>query len=310
MKIRLVFMGSPEFSVPILEKLNDNFFVIGIITQPDRPSGRGRNLTPPPVKRAALRFSIPFTQPQKVKDIGVYQQIELWEPDLIVVAAYGQILRKNILDYPKYGCINVHASLLPRWRGAAPIQAAILNGDEITGITIMKMDEGLDTGQIIKQELLEILPEDTTGSLSDRLSVLGAELLVKTIPEYISGKLLLQPQDEFGVTYAPMLKKEDGELNFFKPAVQLVNQVRAFTPWPGAFIYRKGIILRILKAHSSLLPESGESNEKLKPGNKIIFKGLPAVVTSKGIFIIDEIQPSGKKPMSGKSFLQGARDWN
>jgi methionyl-tRNA formyltransferase len=304
---RIVFIGSPEFSVPILETLYQNFIIAGVVTQPDRPSGRGRELKPTPVKQVALKFSIPFIQPNKIKEPGVLQQITQWSPDLIIVAAYGQIIRENILNLPEYGCINVHASLLPRWRGAAPIQAAILSGDPFTGITIMKMDPGLDTGPILTQERIPIQADDTAGTLGKKLSILGATLLLRTIPGYLQARIKPRLQDETQVTYAPILKKENGELDFLKPAEQLVNQVRAFNPWPGAFIFWKGSMIKIHRAH---IESPVMINGKIESGKKIIWQNFPAIQTATDLFVIDEIQPSGKKSMSGNTFLHGVRDWN
>ena len=206
--VRTVFMGSPEFALPSLQALTQTLPVVGVITQPDRPAGRGRVLTAPPVKLLAQSLGLPVIQPERMREPAAMEQLLAWAPDLIVVAAFGQILRPTVLDLPEYGCINVHASLLPRWRGAAPIQAAILVGDECTGVTIMRMDPGIDTGPILNQQSLPILPDDTTLSLSERLATLGAQLLMETLPAYLLGELQPQPQPDTGATYAPMLKKK------------------------------------------------------------------------------------------------------
>jgi len=190
MKLRIVFMGSPDFAIPSLNVLAENYTVVGVVTQPDRPAGRGRDLTPPPVKVLAQQHGLPFIQPDKLRQPEALEQLRLWHPDLIVVAAFGQILRTEVLDLPKWGCLNVHASLLPCWRGAAPVQAAILHGDDQTGITLMRMDPGVDTGPIISQRALSILPQDTAGSLGKRLAVLGAELLIETLPAYLNGQII------------------------------------------------------------------------------------------------------------------------
>src|SRR5512140_3815399 len=219
MSTRIVFMGSPDFAVPALNALAAQYPVVGVVTQPDRPSGRGMTLTPPPVKVTAQELGIPVIQPEKLKQPEAFQQLQDWDPELIVVAAFGQILRPNVLDLPKHGCLNIHASLLPRHRGAAPIQAAILAGDAETGITIMKMDAGLDTGPMLRQRAIPIAVDETGGSLFEKLSKLGGELLLETIPDYISGKLLPQPQPAEGATYFGMIKKEDGLLDFTRPAV-------------------------------------------------------------------------------------------
>jgi len=302
MSLRLVFMGSPEFALPSLQALSDHYNVVGVVTQPDRPSGRGRIITSPPIKTLALELGIPLIQPERLREPSAVQQLRTWSPDLIAVAAFGQILRKEVLELPQFGCVNVHASLLPRWRGAAPIQAAILNGDEQTGITIMQMDRGLDTGLILSQLPVPILPGDTTGSLSQRLSQVGAELLVKTLPAYVDGSLKPIPQEDARATHAPQLKKEDGCLDFNQPAVDLARRVRAFNPWPGAFMVWKDQVLKIHRAHPVAAPAS-------TPGKVAVHQGLPAVGTSSGLLVLDEVQPAGKKNLPGKAFLQGARDW-
>ncbi|MBI5963396.1 MAG: methionyl-tRNA formyltransferase [Chloroflexi bacterium] len=303
MSTRIVFMGSPEFALPILSSLAKSYHVVGVITQPDRASGRGRELKSPPVKTLALELNIPIMQPEKLRAPEAMEQLRAWAPDLIVVAAFGQILKKDVLDLPRYGCINVHASLLPRWRGAAPINAAILAGDEETGVTIMQMDVGLDTGPMLARKSIRIKPDDTTGSVLQTLSTLGADLLIETLPEYISGKLTAQPQPAEGATYAPMLKKEDGLLDFTRPAVELERRVRAMNPWPGAWFEWNGNPLKVMRA-SVVSVEKGPVS-----GSRLIVEGRPAVLSADGVLILDEIQPAGKKIMSGKSFLSGARDW-
>ncbi len=207
-------MGSPAFALPTLEVLATNYNLVGVVTQPDRPAGRGRALTPPPVKEKALEKGVAVIQPRRISSPEALDQLQIWSPDLIVVAAFGQILKTAVLDLPPEGCVNVHASLLPRWRGGAPIQAAILNGDRETGVTIMQMDAGLDTGPIISQEAIPIQPEDTGGSMDSRLAQLGANLLQATLPEFLAGNLLPQPQAEDQATFAPLLAKQDGLLDF------------------------------------------------------------------------------------------------
>lgn len=303
MSIQIVFMGSPDFAVPVLRALADKYNITGVVTQPDRPAGRHMNLTPPPVKVAAQELQIPVIQPQKLREPEAMQQLRDWNPDLIVVTAFGQILRPEVLELPKHGCVNVHASLLPRHRGAAPIQAAILAGDTETGITIMQMDRGLDTGPMFRQRAIPIEPQDTGGSLFEKLSQLSVELLLETIPDIISGKLQPQPQPEEGATYASMLKKEDGLLDFTRPAVELERKIRAFTPWPGSFMsVEGGAPLKIHKAHVVTL--------KTEPGQRVVFNSLPAVGTADGLIVFDELQPAGKKSMPGKAFLAGGRAWD
>ena len=294
-------MGSPDFSLPTLRALADAYDVVGVVTQPDRASGRGRELRPPPVKLLAHKLDIPVIQPEKLRQPEAMEQLRAWNPDLIVVAAFGQILKKDVLYLPRFGCINVHASLLPRWRGAAPINAAILHGDEETGVTIMKMDVGLDTGPILTQRSIRLTREDTAGSVFEKLSHLGADLLIETLPDYLSGKIQPVPQPEEGMTYAPMLKKEEGQLDFTHSADELERRVRAFNPWPGAFMDFDGTFLKIHRAHV------GEGEAKV--GQRLIYGDQPAVGAGSGLLVLDEVQPAGKKSMSGKSFLAGARHW-
>ena len=245
MSNRIVFMGSPEFALPSLKQLTQHYAVVGVVTQPDRASGRGRELKAPPVKTLAQELNIPVIQPQKLREPEAMQQLQAWNPDLIVVAAFGQILRKEVLDLPKYGCINVHASLLPRWRGAAPVNAAILAGDEEIGVTIMKMDVGLDTGPMLSKKSIRLTSDLTTGSALQAMSTLGADLLIETLPGYIDGSITPQPQPEEGMTYAPMLKKEDGLLDFSHPVDELERRVRAMNPWPGAWFEWNGALLKV-----------------------------------------------------------------
>ena len=299
---RTVFMGSPEFALPTLQSLAGVSNVVGVVTQPDKPSGRGKFLTPPPVKNLAQQLNIPFLQPNNLREPEALAQLHAWSPELIVVAAFGQILRTAVLELPRFGCINVHASLLPRWRGAAPIQAAILAGDEHTGVTIMRMDPGIDTGPILSQRDSPILENDTATSLGNNLANLGAQLLIEILPAYIQGNLLPQPQSSTGATYAPMLKKDEGQLDFAQPAVKLVRHVNAFNPWPGAFTLWKGQMLKIHRARA--VTPSTEN-----PGQHLIYKGMPAIATSDGLLVLDEVQPAGKKSMPGNVFLNGARSW-
>jgi methionyl-tRNA formyltransferase len=299
---RIVFMGSPDFAVSPLEALARYYSIVGVITQPDRPSGRGQALVAPAVKKAALRLDIPTMQPEKLLLPEVMTQLQAWNPDLIVVAAFGQILRPALLDMPRYGCINIHGSLLPRGRGAAPIQASILAGETETGITIMKMDPGLDTGPIISQRSLLIAPDDTSGSLFEKMATLGADLLLEILPHYLLGKLVLRPQINEDATYAPLLKKEDGLMNFNHPARELERRVRAFDPWPGTWFVWNDIQIKILRARVSYEKSPGA-------GHRIIIDGSPAIGVSDGILILDEIQPAGKNRIPGKAFLSGARFW-
>lgn len=296
-------MGSPKFAVPTLQNLVQEQNVVGVVTQPDRPAGRGQALTPPPVKILAQELGLPFIQPLKLRQPEAMERLRDWAPDLIIVAAFGQILRKEILGLPKYGCVNVHASLLPRWRGAAPISAALLHGDAQTGVTIMLMDAGVDTGPILSQRSVAIQPDDTTIRLSQRLAEVGAHLLNETLPGYLNGEIQPHPQDDTLATYAAMLKKEDGALEFTQTAVALERRVRAFQPWPGTFMEWSGGPLKILTASTV------ETSVGMTPGKRLVYNGFPALQTAQGLFVLIEVQPAGKKPMSGKAFLQGVKNW-
>ena len=294
-------MGSPDFALPSLKALSAVYALAGVVTQPDRIAGRGRELKPPPVKTLAGELGLPVIQPEKLRQPEAMERLRAWAPEVIVVAAFGQILKPEVLDLPPFGCLNVHASLLPRWRGAAPINAAILHGDVQTGVTIMKMDEGLDTGPILSQRAIPIGPDETAGSLFEVLAQLGAETLLKTLPRYLSGEIVPRPQPQEGVTYAPMLRKEDGSLDFTQPAERLARQVRAFHPWPGTYFDWQGGMLKVHRARS--VPG------KSRAGERVVFKGQPAVGTSEGLLVLEEVQPAGKKSMSAKAFLTGARGW-
>lgn len=291
-------MGTPEFAVPTLNALiAAGYPLVGVVTQPDRPAGRGRAVQPSPVKQAALARNIPVFTPKSLKKPEAAAFLVDLQPDLIVVAAFGMILRPHVLDLPRYGCINVHASLLPRHRGAAPISAAILLGDAETGVTIMVMDEGLDTGDMLSKRSLPIRPDDTTGTLTERLAEIGGDLLVKTLAGYLAGTLKPMPQTDFGATYAPMLKKEDGLLNFHRPADFLARKVRAMLPWPGAYCYRDGQVLKIITA--TAIPGDEPEGEVVRVGKAI------AVGAGHGLLRLDEIQPSGKKPMPATAYANG-----
>jgi methionyl-tRNA formyltransferase len=300
MEIRLVFMGSPDFALPTLDALHRHFDVVGVVTQPDRRAGRGKHIQPPDVKVLAEQLGLPIIQPKSLKDPEAIAVLNRWEPDVIVVAAFGQLLREDVLSLPTFGCVNVHASLLPRWRGAAPIQSAILY-DDFTGVTIMKMDRGLDTGPILSQQ--EVTIDDlTAGELSDCLAQVGANLLIETLPKYIVGDISPQPQEDEKATYAPKLKKEDGELDFSQPADFLARKVRAFNPWPGTFQFFDESRLKVYKAHA-------QHGEKIFPGERYVVDGLPAWGTIQGFLVLDEVQVEGKSRVSGESFLHGAKKW-
>ena len=300
--VRTVFMGSPEFARSILNGLIGEYCLVGVVTQPDRPAGRGKLLTPPPVKLLAEEAGIPVMQPERLRRPEAYEQLAAWQPELIVVAAYGQILRQNVLDLARFGCINVHASLLPRWRGAAPIQAAILHGDEQTGVTIMKMDAGVDTGDMLAQRSIPIDPQDNAASLTNRLAEVGSDLLLQTLPRYLAGEIQAVAQNDDLATYAPMVKKEDGILDFSEPAEMLQRKVRAYIPWPGTTFVWEGQPVKVIQSGVS-------ESTAFEINQRGIINGFPAIGTSQGALILEEVQPAGKKPMAGKVFLNGARNW-
>ena len=301
--IKIVFMGSPDFALPSLRALASTYDVVGVVTQPDRASGRGRELKSPPVRGLAIELNIPVIQPEKLRAPEAMEQLRAWNPDLIVVAAFGQILKPDVLDLPRYGCINVHASLLPRWRGAAPINAAILAGDEETGVTIMKMDVGLDTGPMLAKQSIRLAPGVTAGEAFAELSTLGADLLLATLPDYLAGKIVPQPQPEAGATYAPMLKKEDGRLDFTRSANELERRARAMNTWPCAWFEWNGNLLKVARAKPVSVDQRATS------GTRLIVEGRPAVMCADEALVLEEVQPAGKKVMDGKSFLSGARGW-
>src|SRR5258706_5817977 len=276
---KVVFMGSPDFSLACLRALAKHYDVVGVVTQSDRDSCRGHELNSPPVKSLALELGIPVMQPEKLRAPEAMEQLRAWAPDLIVVAAFGQILKKDVLDLPRYGCINVHASLLPRWRGAAPINAAILAGDEETGVTIMRMDVGLDTGPMLTKRSIRLTRDDTAGSVFQALSQQGADLLIETLPRWIAGEIQPQVQDDALATYAPMMKKEEGKLDFTLDVYELERRVRAFNPWPGAFMDLDGTILKVHRAHVG----AGNAEE----GQRLIVQDQPAVGARSGLLILD-----------------------
>ena len=301
---RTIFMGTPEFAVPTLQALDDRHEVVGVVTQPDRPAGRGRKLTATAVKEVALSRGLDVFQPRKVSDPGAVQRLADWQPEVIVVAAFGQILPQTVLELPPHGCLNIHGSLLPRYRGAAPVSASILAGDEKTGVTIMLMDEGMDTGPILAQAEIAIGPSDTTATLSRELARLGAELLIDTLPAWLEGRIAPQPQDDAQATYCRPLRKEDGRLDWSRSARHLDRQVRACDPWPGAHTRWQGQRLKVLRVHPR--PESpgpGAAGQvvELDPGI--------GVVTGWGALELLEVQLAGKKAMDIEVFVHGQQDF-
>jgi methionyl-tRNA formyltransferase len=298
--MRVVFLGTPDFAVPSLLALAERFDVVGVVTQPDRPAGRGLRPLPPAVKRAALDLGLPILQPERIRSAEALASLAGWHPEIILVAAFGQILPAAVLSLPAMGCLNVHASLLPRWRGPSPIQAALLHGDDETGVTIMKMDEGLDTGPILAQRPLAILPGHTSGTLASELGTLGAELLVETLPLYVGGELSPVPQDERLATLAPRLQGSDGALDPSLPALQLERRVRALNPWPGSRLRWGKETLRVHAAHAL-------AGTAAPPGTVLALSGGPVMATGEGLLSLDEVQLPGGKSVSGRAFVAGHR---
>jgi methionyl-tRNA formyltransferase len=299
-------MGTPDFALPSLHRLLESHTVVGVVTQPERPAGRGRQVQPSPVHVLAMQHNLPVVTPTTLRDADVLQQLRAWRPNLIVVVAFGMLLPPEVLDLPPGGCLNVHASLLPRWRGAAPVPAAILAGDATTGVTIMKMDVGLDTGPILRQVALDINPDDTQASLGKRLSHLGADLLQEVVPDWLAGGITPRPQDESLATWAPPLEKQDGRIEWGQSAEQIARRVRAFDPWPGTFTEWAGGRLRILQVQVINLPTLATAADT-PPGSVIATSNGPIVVTGDGGLILITVQPPGKRPMSGADFARGAR---
>jgi methionyl-tRNA formyltransferase len=299
--MRIIFMGTPEFAVPSLKALIDSEEdVAALVSQPDRPRGRGRKLAPTPTKLVAQDYNIPVLQPDKIRDDIFLEEIGDLEPSLIVVAAYGKILPKTLLELPPHGCINVHASLLPCYRGAAPINWAVVRGEKVTGVTTMQMDEGMDTGDMLLKKETPIEEQDTGETLTRRLSVIGAELLIETIKLLKEGALVPEKQDESKASYAPMLKKEDGLIDWKKSSLDIRNLIRGMLPWPGAFTRLGDKILKIYSAKSAL--SEGRPGEVLSSE-----KGVLEVACGEGSLVISELQIEGGKRLEAKSFLSGRK---
>ncbi len=300
-KMRVIFMGTPDFAVGTLEEIiRAGYEVVLAVSQPDKAVGRSRELKAPPVKRCALEHGIPVYQPKRVREQECIEYLRGYEPDIIIVAAFGQIITKELLDMPKYGCINVHASLLPRYRGASPIQWAVINGDPVTGVTIMRMDEGIDTGDMILREEVALSPDETGGSLFERLSGVGAKLCVKAMQAIASGTAVYTPQGETGVTHTGKIHKELGCIDWNRPAVELERLVRGLDPWPGTSARLGDKTLKLWKTR--VIP-----SERLADPGCIVRVGKESlsVQTADGLLELLEVQPEGKKRMSAASFLNG-----
>jgi methionyl-tRNA formyltransferase len=300
--VKIIFMGTPEFAVPALSALlASEYDLVAVVTQPDRPSGRGKKLSPPPVKLVAERAGVKVLQPRTVTSPDTFAALEALSPDVIIVAAFGQILRQKVLALPPYGCLNVHASLLPRWRGAAPVNAAIQAGDSETGVTIMHMEAGLDTGPTLSKQAIPITSQHTAGSLTAELAELGAKLLRETLPLWLEGRITPEPQNEAQATYAPRLRKEDGLIDWSQSAVEIERGVRAFDPWPGTFTSGPRGPIKVLALKLA--------------GENVVQQGLPGTVftqprrvyvsTGAGVVELISVQPAGKNVMSAEALLNG-----
>jgi methionyl-tRNA formyltransferase len=304
--MRVVFMGTPEFAVRALDALiQSEHEIVGVFAQPDEPAGRGRSVVSPPVKKLAMQHRLTVHQPPSLRGSCELDRLSSLRPDLVVIAAYGKILPESFLQVPPRGCLNIHASLLPRHRGPSPIAAAILAGDEMTGVTIMVVTKVMDTGPVLTQRQTPILPHDTTGSLFQRLSGLGAELMMETLPQWLDGKLTPQPQDNDRATYCKMMAKEDGLIDWNRPAVELWRRVRAFQPWPGCYTTWQGRTVKIIEA----VPLSGEGTPGLVTAMTHEPRAPVGVHTGEGVLGLAQVQLEGKRAMSGAEFVRGQRDF-
>jgi len=309
--LRVIFMGTPEFAVPCLDHLILNEYqVVAVYTQPDKPMGRGRSLTYSPVKKAAITWRLPVVQPVSLRRAEAVDQMTSFQPDIIVVAAFGQIVPQAVLEIPKYGCINIHPSLLPRFRGASPVAAAILAGDDFTGVSIMVIDTGLDTGPVLTKAQISISALDTTGSLTAKLSQVAARVLQEVLPCWIRGELAHQPQNEAEATYCSPITKEEGEIDWYLPAIDIWRQVRSFHPWPGGYTRWLGRQLKIIEAVP--LPQE----RKVDPGQVVALAPVRGgeeaafgISTGDGMLGVLKVQIEGKRAISSAEFLRGQRQF-
>jgi len=313
--LRFIYMGTPQFAVPALEALiegakpglvlPEGYEIATVITRPDKPVGRGKEIVYSPIKQSALSHGIPVWQPGSLKRPENIEALAAYQADLYIVAAFGQILPQAVLDLPRYGTLNIHASLLPKYRGVSPISEAILQGDSETGVTIMLIDAGVDTGPILLQRAIPIAGDDTTGSLTIKLAELGAGALLEALPLWVQGKITPQPQDERLASHTHMLRKEDGEIAWDRPAAVLARAVRAYTPWPSAYTCWHGKLLKVVSAYAV----TSEPGEEVKPGTVSLRKEnnqqILSVATGNGLLIVDKLQLEGKKVMSAGEFVRG-----
>jgi len=301
---RLVFMGTPEFAVPVLDALiHTTYNIVGVFTRPDQPAGRGKQLQASPIKQIALECGLPIFQPPTLRKPEFVAPLRALAPDVIIVAAYGLLLPPEVLALPPRGCINTHASLLPRHRGAAPIAAAILAGDTETGITLMQMDAGLDTGAMLATRSIAIDDEDTTGTLTPKLAHLAAELLIETLPQILAGAITSQPQDAAHATVFKSIKKEQGRIDWTRPAIEIARRVRAFNPWPSAFTFWNGAQLKILRAKPVAARAQAEPGSVIQRGKEI------AIATGEGVLVLREMQLAGKRAMTIEEFARGQKNF-
>ena len=301
---KILFFGTPEFALPSLKALIETpNEILGVVTQPDRPKGRGRKLTPPPIKVLAQKHNLPIYQPEAVRDKLFLKEVQQLKPDLLVVVAFGQFLPKALLEIPPLGGINVHPSLLPKYRGAAPINWAIINGETITGISIIKVSLQMDSGDILFQKAISIEPDETAGELHDKLATLGAEALLETIRQMQSGTIISIPQDDRLATYAPKLKREDGYIHWDKPAINIANLIRGLAPFPGAYTYLDGKLLKLFR------PKTISASVEAPPGTIVeaTHDGLK-ISTGQGVLLIKEVQLQGKRRLPVKEFIKGHPD--
>lgn len=299
--MKVIFMGTPDFSVGTFNALLEaGHEIVLAVTQPDKPKGRGNSMKFPPVKETALLHGIEVYQPRKIREPECIAYLEKYQADIIVVVAFGQILPKEILEMPKYGCVNVHASLLPKYRGAAPIQWAVINGEKVSGVTTMRMDQGLDTGDIIMKQEVALTEEETGGSLFERLSKTGAELLIRTLQAIEEGSAVYTPQDHQAATHTTMIKKQLGEIDWNKSALEIERLIRGLNPWPSAYTHLHGKTLKIWRATVA------QSQTEREIGTvAAVLKNCLAVQTAKGLLLLEEVQLEGKKRMTTDAFLRG-----
>ena len=309
--MRIVFMGTPEYAIAPLGSLLEapSSEIVGVYTQPDRPAGRGGATTPPPVGRYSRERGLPLFQPAGLRDAAVQHHLAALEPDILVVAAYGKILPNEVLQIPRNGCLNIHPSLLPRHRGPSPVVTAILDGDQTTGVTVMVVDEGMDSGPIVAQVTTDIGQEETADTLTHRLFLSGGDLLCSVLPQWVSGDLNSVGQDESRVTLTRKITKQDGEADWELRCEQLVRKARAFDPWPGLFTYWKGKMLKLTKIRP--LPRSADDASSWAVAGTVlnIQGGTPAIVTGSGLLALDELQLEGRRPVSAGEFVRGQRDF-